>query len=96
MGTYVGLGNWTQKGMEQIDKSPERAKHIKERFKELGGQLKEVYICIGEYDFLFICEAPDDLTYSQMMLHAQKSGAIRLKSLRAFGGEEYDRLFSGV
>jgi uncharacterized protein with GYD domain len=96
MPTYIGMGNWTQKGIENVKASPERAEGIKKKFKDLGGELKEVFICLGKYDFVFLCETPDEETYVRVMLEAQQAGAIRVESLRVYGGEEYKKIFAGL
>jgi uncharacterized protein with GYD domain len=78
--------------MENVKESPKRANMVREKFRELGGDLKEIYLSLGRYDVICICEAPDEETYAKVVLRAQAAGAIRIESLRVFPESEYVKI----
>ncbi len=68
MATYISLVSYTQKGIENIKESPSRLDAAKEGFRALGGELKEFYLVMGQYDMVVISEAPDDETAAKAAL----------------------------
>ena len=57
MTTYVVLVNWTERGMAQVKESPRRLDAAKKMLKEMGGEIKSVYLTMGECDLVVVCEA---------------------------------------
>ena len=96
MPTYIALINWTQKGIENIKDSPDRAATWKAAVKQSGCEAKSFFMTMGDYDLVTVVEAPDDETYARLTLAVAALGNIRTKTLRAFTEEEYRRIIGGL
>jgi len=94
--TYIALINWTQKGIENIKDSPDRADTWKDAVKQAGCEAKNFFMTMGDYDLVTVVEAPDDETYARLTLAVAALGNIRTKTLRAFTEEEYRRIIEGL
>lgn len=96
MPTYITLARWTQKGIENVKDSPSRLDAAKKAFKEGGGEIKEFYLTMGQYDMVVVGEAPDDETAARMNLKLGSTGAVRTETLRAFTEDEYRKIIAAV
>jgi len=93
MATYIVLGQFTDQGIRNVKESPKRAEALKELASKAGGSVKDVYWTIGEYDVVAIVDAPDDASFTALMLTVGGLGNVRTQSLRAFtAGEMADIL----
>ncbi len=96
MPTYVSLVHMTQKGTENIKESPTRIEKFKKIFKGHGGEVKEIYYTLGQYDCVMISEAPSDEAYATILLTITAVGSARAETLRAFPEAEYHKLVAAV
>jgi uncharacterized protein with GYD domain len=96
MPTYISLVRWTGQGIENVKKSPDRLDAAKKAFKAGGGEMKEFFLVMGQYDMVVVSEAPDDETASKVALSLGAAGSIRTETLRAFKEDEYRKIIAGV
>ena len=96
MPTYISLIRYTQQGAQNIRESPKRSDAARQAYQSLGGQLREFYLVLGEYDAVVIGEAPDDETAAKFALATGSLGNVRTETLRAFTEEEFRRLISDL
>jgi uncharacterized protein with GYD domain len=96
MPTYITLMRYTQQGMENIKEGPARVDAAKEAFKAMGGELKEFYLVMGQYDAVIIGEVPDDETVAKLSLAIGSKGAIRTETFRAFTEDEYRKIIAAL
>ena len=89
MATYIILGNWTQKGIENIKDGPSRLDAAKSVFQSMGAELKEFYLVTGQYDLVIICEVPDAETGAKLALAIGSKGSVRTETLRAYPENKY-------
>ena len=89
MATYIILGSWTQKGIENIKDGPDRIDAARSMFQSMGAELKEFYLVTGQYDLVIICEVPDAETGAKLALASESNGFTRGESLRAFPEDKY-------
>ncbi len=54
---------------------------MRELGQKLGGRLIGFYFCFGEYDFVAITEAPDDITAGAAAMAAVSAGRIKTTKL---------------
>ncbi len=94
MPTYITLGKYTQKGIENIKEGPSRLEEAKMTFKAMGAEIKDFYLVTGEYDMVVIVEAPDDETIAKLALIIRSMGTSRTITLRAFKEDEYRKIIS--
>lgn len=96
MATYVMLFRFTEKGVQNIKDSPTRVEQAKELFRSLGAQVKEFYALMGQYDTIFIVEAPDDETIVKAALAVGSMGNVRTETLRAFTEDEFREMVAAL
>jgi uncharacterized protein with GYD domain len=82
------LGSFTEQGLRNITDSPKRAAAVSDMAKKAGALLKDTYWTLGQYDFVAIFEAPDDVTMTALGASIGKLGNVRTQTLRAFTGTE--------
>ncbi len=96
MATYISLLRYTQQGVEAMKESPARLDAAKEVFREMGAELKEFYMAMGQYDAVVISEAPDPETVAKLVLMIGGQGAIRTETLRVFPENEYREIIAAL
>lgn len=96
MATYIVLGQWTQKGIENVKQSPDRLEKFKQILKTNGGQLKAFYLTMGRYDFIAVCEGSDDRATARTVLQIASAGAVKTETLKAFPESEYKEIIGSL
>ena len=96
MATYVMLCNYTDKGIENIKDSPSRLEAAKKAFQAMGGELKQFYLSMGQYDMIVIGEIPNDKAAATLALAIGAKGAVRSETLRAFTEDEYKSIVDAL
>lgn len=80
--------------MSQIKESPQRTESARKAIEAAGGKMGELYLTMGQYDFVTIVEAPDDETFARLLLTIASGGTITTETLRAFTEEERKQIVS--
>ena len=96
MSTYLCLSQWTQKGIENIRESPARLDAAREEWEKQGVTIRDVYLTTGQYDLVFVVEAPDDATLAKVLLAQASKGGIRTTTLHAFSEAEYREIIGSL
>jgi uncharacterized protein with GYD domain len=96
MPTYVTLATFTDQGIRNIKDSPKRAEAFKKAAKQAGVTVKEILWMQGQYDFVTITEASDDIAASALTLSIAKLGNVRGQTLRAFTAAEMEKILEKV
>ena len=96
MPTYISLVQYTQKGIEAIKESPKRLDAARKTFEEAGAKIKDFYLVMGEYDIIFIVEAPNDETVAKLALILGSKGSVKTRTTRAFTEAEYRKLVGSL
>ena len=96
MPSYITLWEYTQQGVETIRESPGRIDTIEEMFEEMGGELQDYYMLMGQYDTITISEFPDDETAAQAILAVTEQGNVTSETLKAFSREATRGLIDGL
>jgi uncharacterized protein with GYD domain len=89
MSTYICLGQWTQKGIENVRESPARLDAARQEWEKDGVTIRDFYMTIGQYDLVFVVEAPDDAALAKVLLAQASKGGLRTTTLCAFSETEY-------
>jgi uncharacterized protein with GYD domain len=92
MPTYVVLGKMTQQGIQTVKDIPKRRTATKEAATALGITWRESYLTMGQYDAVFILDAPNDEAIAKFALQTGIRGNLSTQTLRAFGEAESDAL----
>jgi uncharacterized protein with GYD domain len=69
---------------------------LKKIFSKHGAEIKDFYALLGQYDTLFIVEAPNDETVAKLSLHVAEQGSVRVETHRAFTEAEFRKLLSEI
>lgn len=96
MATYLMLFRLTQQGIQKIKESPSRVEAAKQLCRSLGGEVKQFYSIMGQYDSAFLLEAPSDETAAKVALAISSLGNVRTETLRAFTETEYRQIVAGL
>jgi uncharacterized protein with GYD domain len=77
MPTYITQGRYTRDAIKGMLVRPEdRADAVARLLSRIGGRLVGYYMTFGEYDFMVIAEAPDDVQMAAALLAAGSGGGV--------------------
>ena len=96
MTTYIMLVNWTERGIQEIKKSPQRLDAAKKLLRNMGGEIKTVYMTMGDYDLVVVCEASDDSVAARFVLQLGMLGNVRTRTLKAFPESAYREIIASL
>ena len=96
MATYITLIRYTERGIENIKEGPARLDGFKQMVRDAGGEFKEFYLVMGDYDVVLITEAPDDETMAKILLTLGSKASHRTETLRAFTEDEYRKIIASL
>lgn len=94
MVTYIGLLSYTDKGLQGIKGTTQRAAAAKEMAARFGVTMREIYWTLGEYDLVCVLEAADEQALTAFNLSTAMQGNVRTQSLRAFNASEMDKVLA--
>jgi uncharacterized protein with GYD domain len=94
MVTYVGLLNFTDKGIQTIKDTTKRAAAAKEIGLRFGVNMREIVWTMGEYDAVCILEAQDEKAMAAFSLATAMQGNVRSRSMRAWTAAEMDQVLA--
>jgi uncharacterized protein with GYD domain len=86
MPTYVSLIHWTEQGISHYQDEP--GADLSWFVESAGGQVRELFWTIGEYDIVAVVDFPDDETGAACLLKMGSHGNVRTNTMRAFSAEE--------
>jgi len=58
MTTYITLAEFTREAIQNVSDSPELIDLLETRADDLGGDLRDVFVTLGEYDMVVVSEFP--------------------------------------
>jgi uncharacterized protein with GYD domain len=96
MPTYIMLANWTDQGAQKIKESPRRVDTAKKALSDMGGELKNFFMTMGDYDLVMIYEAPDDAVAARFTLLLGMLGTVRTRTLKAFPEAAYREIVASL
>ena len=96
MPVYINLINYTDQGLRNIKKSANRADGARQMAEELGGEVRQFYLSMGNYDILTITEFPDDATAATFVLRIGALGNVKATTLKAFQEDAFRMIVDAV
>lgn len=96
MPTYIALATLTDQGIRTMKDLPQRLQNADQQFAAMGATLRDVYLVMGEYDYVVIADAPDDATIARVALAIAGQGNVRTRTFRAFDRDEMLRIVEGL
>lgn len=94
MTTYIGLLNFTDKGIQTVKDSPKRAAAAKEMAGRFGVTMRDIWWTLGSHDIVCVLEAPDDQAVTAFNLAIAGQGNVRSQTLRAFNAAEVEKVLA--
>ena len=95
MPIYVVLGKFTQEGIAKIKDSPARLEAARKVAKSVGGEIKEFYYTMGQYDFVAVLELPSNEATMKTALIVSGAGAVRTETLAAIPAAQMAEMLKG-
>jgi uncharacterized protein with GYD domain len=89
MARYLMLFRYTAQGINRIKESPKRIEAGRKAFRDVGAEMKEWYLALGQYDGVVLAEAPDDETMARAALWVGSQGNVGTETLRLFTEAEF-------
>jgi uncharacterized protein with GYD domain len=89
MTNYIMLAKWTDQGIRNAKDSPRRVDKTRQLLKDMGGDFKQFFLTMGEYDMVVVYEAPDDAVAARFSLELGMLGNLRTETLKAFPEAAY-------
>ncbi|NIM92744.1 MAG: GYD domain-containing protein [Anaerolineales bacterium] len=93
MATYIMLSTLTDEGAKKIRRRPERIKEVNAEIENLGVKVVAQYATLGQYDFVNIVEAPDNISVARVSAELASRGSVKLITLPAIDIDELVNAF---
>lgn len=90
MATYVMLAKLTEKGRENIKGIAENRQKSLDKLEQAGIRTIADFALMGEYDFLYVVEAPDNQTIMQKAIKDSTSGVLQFITMPAMPLDEFE------
>ena len=91
---YISLMKFTKQGIANIKESPKRIEEGKAAAEKLGIRVVGVWVTMGEYDLVAVCDAPDDQAVAVFQLALAGLGNVTTQTMRALSEEEFAQVVS--
>ncbi len=92
MATYAILATLTEKGREDIRGIVDRRQSNLEQLQQAGISIVADYALMGEYDFLYIVEGPDNRTIMSQLVKFASAGTLAFRTMPAIPMDEFASL----
>ena len=96
MPTYISLTSLTDQGVRNMKDLSRRLQNAEQTFAQMGAELREVYLLMGQYDYVVLADAPDDETMARIALTIAGQGNVRTQTFRAFDRSEMLKVVEGL
>ncbi|KLN58770.1 GYD domain-containing protein [Variovorax paradoxus] len=94
MVTYIGMLNFTDKGIQSVKETTKRAAAVKEMAQKLGVTMREIFWTMGDCDVVCVLEAEEEQALAAFSLAVAMQGNVRTRSLRAYTAGEMDEILA--
>jgi uncharacterized protein with GYD domain len=94
MSTFVSTIKFTEQGIKAIGETTKRAASLKAAAKKMKVKVTDIYWTLGQFDGLFIFEAPDDETATALLLHIGTLGNVQTTTAKAFAAAQMDKVLA--
>ena len=97
MAKFVMLSTIGPDGFATLRENPQRLRQVNEDVESMGVKVLDQYALLGQYDFLTILEAPDDVTVARVATTLAARGTLKTLTIKAIEVEDYiEALGEGV
>jgi uncharacterized protein with GYD domain len=89
MPTYIMLSRLTPEGVATIKNNPQRIREVNKELEQLGASVKAQWSTLGQYDFVNVVEAPDEVTMARVSLELGSRGTAKYETLSAIPVDDF-------
>jgi uncharacterized protein with GYD domain len=89
MPTFIMLSTLTPEGVQTVKNNPSRIREVNKELEQLGASVKAQWAVLGQYDFVNVVEAPDELTISRVSLELGSRGTAKYETLVAIPIDDF-------
>lgn len=89
MSTYTVLWKLTDEGVKTMNNLPQVSERVRQACRDNAGELKEMFLCMGEYDVISLIDAPNDSAMFNILTAITSWGITHTETLRCMSVEEY-------
>jgi uncharacterized protein with GYD domain len=94
MATFLMFGKYSAQAMQEM--SPGRTQKVRDKVRELGGEVQAIYAVLGKKDLLLIVNLPGIEAAVKASLALGRMTGISFTTSPALPVEEFDRLIGQV
>ncbi|VVB91695.1 GYD domain protein [uncultured archaeon] len=88
MGRYVIISTLTDEGAKTLKKNPGRVKEVYSELKEMGVNVLDQYVVLGNFDFLTIVE-DGEAKITRAVVEMLSRGSVRTATYKAIPVDEF-------
>src|SRR5947209_1772448 len=89
MPKFVMLSTLGPDGSSRLRDNPERLREVSAEVEAMGVKVLEQYALLGNWDFINILEAPDDVTMARVATTLAARGTLKTMTLPAIGIDDF-------
>ena len=89
MPVYILLSTLTVQGVQTLKSNPDRLRAVNQDVEELGCKVLHQWATLGEFDFINVVEAPDDMTIARVSVALGARGSAKLQTMAALEIEDF-------
>jgi uncharacterized protein with GYD domain len=89
MPKFVMLSTLGPEGSARLNDNPERLREVSTEVEAMGVKVLAQYALLGNWDFLNILEAPDELTMMQVATTLASRGTVKTLTMSAVDVEDF-------
>ncbi len=89
MARYIIISTLTDEGAKTLKKNPDRVKKVNSELKDMGVNVLDQYVVLGDFDFLSIVEADDVSAITKVVVELLSRGSIRTVTYRVIPVNEF-------
>jgi uncharacterized protein with GYD domain len=78
---YLMLTTLTEKGRQTLNANPARLREVNRDVEALGAKVLHQWASLGEYDFVNVVEAPDELAMASLSLKLGARGSVKFQTM---------------
>jgi uncharacterized protein with GYD domain len=87
--TFILLSTLTDEGAQTVREEPERIRAVNKELERMGVRVVSQWAVLGQYDFVNVVEAPDNVTVARVSAVLASRGTIRIVTLPAIPVDDF-------
>ena len=89
MTTFVMLSTLGPDGSETLKNNPARIREVNAEVEAMGATVLVQYVLLGQWDFVTIIEAPDEVVMARIATTLAARGTLKTRTMTAISVEDF-------